>query len=98
MPSKSLRRTAASLSLAVCLSLLHTPAAHAKARTEPARGRQAQARPAGLLVTAWHYLIVVLTGQPPLSDQGATADPNGAPLSDQGATADPNGLRRIGSR
>jgi len=105
MRSMSLRRIAASLSLAVCFTLLHTPAAHAKPAPNP-RGRQAQTAAQssrGLLSTLWGYLVR-LTGA---SDAGATADPNGRLLAvtntplppaggatcDAGATADPNGLR-----
>jgi len=93
MPSTSLRRTAASLSLVACLSLLHAPAAHAKpARAEHARSRQAQTQPAshGLLATLWSYLVTVVTGTPPTS-QPDVIDLSTQPLSDLGALADPNG-------
>jgi len=93
MPSTSLRRTAASLSLVACLSLLHAPAAHAaSARATHARSRQTQTQPAshGLIATLWGYLVTVVTGTPPANRPGVI-DPNAHPLSELGAAADPNG-------
>jgi hypothetical protein len=93
MPSTSLRRTAASLSLVTCLSLLHVPAAHATpARAAHARSRQTQSQPAshGLLTTLWSYLVSVVTGAPPANQPGVI-DPNAYPHSELGALADPNG-------
>ncbi len=91
MRSKSLRRSAASLGVALCLSLLHVPAAAAKPlHSAPARSRQAAARPAspGFLSTLWSHIITVITGSP---TSPATIDPNAHPLSDLGGAADPNG-------
>jgi hypothetical protein len=104
MRSKSLRRAAAGLSLAVCLSLLHVPAAHAKAvGAAHGRGRHLQSQPAGhsVLTTLWNYMVTVVTGTPPAGGTadpngnplaGGTADPNGVPMVDAGGTADPNGM------
>ena len=94
MRSKSLRRAAAGLSLAVCLSLIHVPAAHAKVGAAHGRGRHLQSQPAGhgLLTTLWNYVVTIVTGTPPA---GGTADPNGKPLSDAGGTADPNGISLV---
>src|SRR5689334_19194296 len=105
MRSKSLRRAAAGLSLAVCLSLIHVPAVHAKAiGAAHGRGRHVQSQPAaghGVLTTLWNFLVTVVTAPAggtadpngvPLSDAGGTADPNGVPLVNAGGTADPNGL------
>jgi hypothetical protein len=108
MSAMSLRRAAAGLSLAVCLSLIHTPAAQAKPAPAGRGPSQVHAQPAaghGLITMLWNYLVTVVTGAPAPggtppkgdghSDAGGTADPNGYPLADAGGTADPNGLPRV---
>jgi hypothetical protein len=93
---QSLRRAAAGLSLAACLSLIHVPAAHAKAIAAHGRGRHVQTKPAdhGLVTTLWSFLVTVVTGTPP-ADQPTTLSTTTTTVSsnaDVGATADPNGL------
>jgi hypothetical protein len=97
MRSMPLRRVAASLSVAVCLSLLVSPALHAQAkRSDRARSRQAQAQPASqsLLSTAWRYIVSAVTSAPPSTGQ-VTVDPNPQPPEDLGAIQDPNGAELL---
>lgn len=101
MRSKSLRRAAAGLSLAVCLSLIHVPAAHAKAVAAHGRGRHVQSQPAshGLVTTLWNFLARLVTGS--TAQPGDPATSGNGPSSttqvilsntDVGASADPNGF------
>jgi len=95
MRSKSLRRAAAGLSLAACLSLIHVPAAHAKAMAAPARGRHVQTKPAdhGLVTTLWNFLVTVVTGTAPSDPPTSTSTTSTIQSNaDVGATADPNGF------
>jgi len=94
MRSKSLRRAAAGLSLAVCLSLIHVPAVHAKAvHAAPGRGRHVQTKPAdhGLVTTLWNFLVTTVIGTTP-TDQPTSTTTTILSNTDVGATADPNGL------
>lgn len=95
MRSKSLRRAAAGLSLAACLSLIHAPAAQAKTTAAHGRSRHVQTKPAdhGLVTTLWNFLVTVVTGTSP-SDQPTSVSTTTTVQSntDVGATADPNGF------
>lgn len=93
---QSLRRAAAGLSLAACLSLIHVPAAHAKAIAAHGRGRHVQTKPAdhGLVTTLWNFVVTVVTGTTP-PNQPTTDNTTLTNVSsdvDLGAGADPNGL------
>src|SRR5262249_7494846 len=100
MRSKSLRRAAAGLSLAACLTLIHVPAAHAKTiGASHGRGRHVQSQSVGhgLVTTLWNFLTRLVTGstddQPPTANRPSS---NTTPVvlsnGDVGATADPNGF------
>ncbi len=95
MRSKSLRRTVASLSLALGLTLLLTPAANAAApraaRTHANHGSAGQS----LLTTFWNYLVTTVTGSTPPGGEPAGTSTTTTSNGDVGATADPNGLRRV---
>lgn len=92
MRSQALRHTAASVGVALCLALVHAPAAVAKpAHAVPARSRQVKVQPAshGVLTTVWNFLVVVVTGNPPTGP--GTSDPNVVTPVDLGGAMDPNG-------
>jgi hypothetical protein len=96
MRSKSLRRIVASLSLALGLTVLLTPAAHAAApRAARTHASHAAVQPAGnLLTTFWNHLVAMATGTQPAGEPTGTSTTTTS-NGDVGATADPNGLRRV---